>query len=143
MQIDQVMIDEMVEQAIAECAEQFYAGDIRRMRQDLMRGHCARCKCVFESLVKHLSLYLGQVDHTVKAVYQYAPIDIPQELNSKQTKGHAGTNLVAWVSRKSAALNALIETLEMVLSTSQRRIGCISAPTCSTTRPLSSPASAT
>jgi hypothetical protein len=130
MQIDQASADNMVEQAIVECAAAHFAGNIRKMRQALLTGQCDHCKCISDSLVRQIGQYLVQVDKTVKAIYQYEPVEAPQPSKSESPaplKEHAGINLVVWVDRKSAALNALIETLETVLSASQRKIGCANA----------------
>lgn len=130
IQIDNNFTDEMVERAIAECAEEHFAGDSQRLRQALLMGQCEHCKCVSDSLVRQVSEYLGRIDKTVKAVYQYEPAESPQASQSEDRaslKKHTGINLVVWVDRKSAALKALIGTLEAVLSTSQRKIGCVNA----------------
>jgi hypothetical protein len=130
IQIDNNFTDEMVERAIAECAEAHFAGNSQRLRQALLMGQCEHCKCVSDSLVRQVSEYLGRVDKTVKAVYQYEPAESPQDSQSEDRaslKKHTGINLVVWVDRKSAALKALIGTLEAVLSTSQRKIGCMNA----------------
>lgn len=130
MQIDQAFADNMVEQAIVECAEAHFAGDVRKMRQALLVGQCAHCRCISDSLVRQIGQYLVQVDKTVKAIYQYKPVEAPAPTQNKphaSSKEHTGINLVVWVDRKSAALNALIETLETVLSASQRKIGCVNA----------------
>jgi len=136
VQIDQALTDKMVEQAVAECAEAHFAGDIRRMRQALLSGQCEHCHCISDSLVRQISEYLGQVDNTVKAVYQYGPVETPQSSQGQEvdrSRKRSGINLVAWVNRKSAALGALVGTLETALTASQRRLGCVNAtPACFT-----------
>jgi hypothetical protein len=136
VQVDQDLTDKMVEQAIAECAEMAFAGDNRRARRALLQGRCESCKAVTDSLVRQISEFLGQVDRTVKAIYRYEPVEEAQTglaANGDISPGHAGINLVAWVERKSAALGALVDTLETALSASQTKIGCVKAtPACST-----------
>jgi hypothetical protein len=73
---------------------------------------------------------LGQVDKTVKAVYQVEPTDanqIVQGGDSSKSFERTGINLVAWVEKKSAALFALVDTLETILSVSQRNMGYVNA----------------
>ncbi len=131
IQIDQALIDKMVNQAIIECAEELFSGDTRRMRQVLLQGHCKDCRHVAASLVRQISEYLGRVDRTVKAVYYYEPVETPEVSPNKIHEPYVGINLVVWVERKSAALSALLETLETVLKASQRNIGCADAsPRC-------------
>ena len=130
MQIDQALTDDMVERAIEICADEHFAGDIRQLKQALLQGQSEHCRCVRDHLAMQISEYLGQVDKTVKAVYQYEPTDasqIVQGENSAQSTEPIGINLVAWVERKSADLIALVDTLESVLTVSQRKIGCVKA----------------
>jgi hypothetical protein len=131
IQIDQALIDKMVELAIIECAEELFSGDTRRMRQALLQGHCNDCRRVAASLARQISEYLGRVDRTVKSVYHYEPVEAPGVSPPENTPPYVGINLVVWVERKSAALSALLETLETVLKASQRNIGCADAsPRC-------------
>jgi hypothetical protein len=136
VQVDQELTDKMVEQAILECAERAFAGDVRRVRQALLQGQCDECKIVTESLVRQIGEFLGQVDKTVKAIYRYEPADDPLAgavAKGGTNPGCSGINLVAWVERKSAALSALVDTLETALSASQAKAGCVkSTPGCST-----------
>lgn len=119
----------MLEQAVAECARMHFAGDIRRARRAISQGQCEHCKCVADSLVRQIAEYLGQVDSTVRAVYQYEPAGEPQR--SGKTPEHTGIHFVLWVERKSAALHALVETFETMLARGQRELGCAQAsPQC-------------
>jgi hypothetical protein len=131
-QIDQALADRMVEKALMTCADKHFSGDRERARQSIQRGRCEICSCLSDSLVEQISQYLGEIDKTVKAVYQYEPVAERQSFqwqDDEPAKSHNGINLVAWVDRKSAALNALVETLETALSASQRKIGCVNAST--------------
>jgi hypothetical protein len=73
------------------------------------------------------------MDKNVKAVYRYKSelsFHSSGESGMVSTTG-VGINLVAWVERKSAALNALGSTLETVISNSRRKISCQKAtPAC-------------
>ena len=104
--------------------------------QALRAGRCDICGYVAESLTQQVVEYLGQVDKTVKAIYQYEPEDAALRSPSKTSLANGqrgGINLIAWVDRKSAALNALGDTLETELTESRRKIGCKNAqPACFT-----------
>jgi len=138
VQIDQALTDKMVERAVEACAEEHFAGDSRRMRRALLQGQCEHCSCLSVSLVHQIADYLGQVDRTVKAIYEYRPsfdddLLSPFDQDRAALKEHTGINLVAWVERKSAALSALVESLEKALTLSQLKIGCVkAAPSCFT-----------
>jgi len=136
VQMDQALADKMVEKAIASCAEKKFSSDIQEAKYALCQGRCDICEDLTNSLVRQLGEYLGQMDRTVRAVYQYEPEYATMRLQSgthTRTGRKGGINLVAWVDRKSAALNALTDTLETVLSESRRKIGCKNAgPACYT-----------
>ena len=134
-QIDPSLTDQMVAQAVQECAERHFSGDERRLRQAILDGKCDFCQCISNGLVRQIGEYLGQVDKTVKAIYQYEPIaDLPiSNEEPRSLKKQTGINMLAWVDRKSAAFTALIAMLEAVLPESQRQLGCIDAsPSCFT-----------
>lgn len=128
MQIDQSLIDQIVNRAVNDCSEQVFAGDTRRLRQSLLQGHCENCLCVSESLARQIGGYLGSVDRTVKAVYRYGPVAALQE-GSVPPKETTDMNLGVWVERKSAALSALLETLQASLTASLSTLGCSEATT--------------
>jgi hypothetical protein len=130
MQIDQVLTDEMIKRAIEICANDYFAGDIRQLKQALLKGQSPHLRCVRDHLAEQICEYLGQVDKTVKAIYQYEPTDaasIVQGGESAQPIEPIGINLVAWVERKSAAFVALVDTLEASLADSQREIGYLNS----------------
>jgi len=120
MQVDQIFTDQMVDQAVAECAENHFAGDVRKVRKALLHGECEHCKCISNNLAIQIGEYLGEMDGTIKAVYQYEPIINP-------LKKSIGIHFLVWVDHKSAALKALAETLESALAESQRKLGCPNA----------------
>src|SRR3972149_12225356 len=95
--------DEMVENAVAECAEAHFAGDRRRTRLALLRGRCEHCTCITRALIRQVGEYLGQVAKSVRAVYEYRPIENPEEKDAGTAGKHAGIHLVVWVDHKSPA----------------------------------------
>jgi hypothetical protein len=129
--VDQSLTDKMFDQAIVECADKIFVGDTRRMRQSLLQSHCENCRCVAECLARQIGEYLGRVDRTVKAVYNYLPLEETGKKSIEASEPYVGINLVVWVERKSAALSALLETLESALKASRNQIGCAAAtPAC-------------
>jgi len=134
--MDQVLADRIMRKAIAYCAEKKFSGDLLLAEQALRQGRCDICSDLSDSMVKQVGDYLGQVDRTVRAVYRYEPeFDTlrPQAGQPDAIIPKGGINLVAWVDRKSAALNALSDTLETMLTESRHKIGCMNAtPACHT-----------
>jgi len=129
--VDQSLTNKFFDQAINECADQLYAGDTLRMRQSILQSHCENCHCLAECLARLIGEYLGRVDRTVKAVYNYQPLE--EDLNEprKINESFVGINLVVWVERKSAALIALLQTLEESIKVSRNQIGCaVATPAC-------------
>ncbi|MBP1693416.1 MAG: hypothetical protein H6Q37_1299 [Chloroflexi bacterium] len=133
--MDQVLADRMVTQAVARCAEKRFSGDTRQAEEALSQGRCDICGVITEDLVRQVGEYLGQMDKTVRAVYRYEPetTTVRPIGNAPAPARRGGINLVTWVDRKSAALNALGVTLETLLSQSRQRIHCPNAgPNCYT-----------
>jgi hypothetical protein len=133
---DQVLADQLLDKAVQSCADLKFQGDRKQVLQALQLGRCDICATVSECLVRQVGDYLGKVDRTVKAVYQYGPeysFLRSKPENPTISSSQVGINLVAWVERKSAALSALGTTLESAISESRRRIHCNSAsPACYT-----------
>jgi hypothetical protein len=128
--INQDLADTMVNRAIAFCADKRFTGDKEQTIDALRKGRCDVCDFLSYSLVRQISEYLGQIDRTVKAVYMFGPETAPQSLRPGKDRSHRranGINLIAWVDRKTPALLALGATLENVIATSRRNIGCINA----------------
>jgi len=124
-QIDPVLADEMIENAIEQCAEQFFTGNTDWAVQALRQGREDVCEAFSDSLGLQIAEYLGGMDKTVQAIFRYeADKERPHNVErDESTQGWRGSiNLVAWVGRKSAALTALVATLKSTLEESQRKL---------------------
>lgn len=123
-QLTRALADHMVKEALTYCAETFFEGDIQRARQALSQGRRDICVGFSSSLGRQIAEYLGQMDKTVKAVYEYKidPSTIRVQDEDFSPSRTIGINLVAWVERKNAAFSALAATLEKVLAESQKKI---------------------
>ena len=71
VQFDQALADQMVERAIAFCADKKFNGDTQQAQLALRQGRCDVCGYLSNSLVRQVGEYLGQVDKTVKAVFEF------------------------------------------------------------------------
>jgi hypothetical protein len=136
MPMDQALADQMVDKAVVYCAGKMFGGDKQLTLQSLQQGRCDVCGLVCDDLVKQVGEYLGQMDRTVKAVYEFEPeyASLRSRTGIRPAIGpNQGINLVAWVERKSAALSTLGCMLETSLTEGRRKIGCKNAtPACFT-----------
>jgi hypothetical protein len=132
--MDPVMADKMVEKAITFCASKKFDGDDSKAVEALRRGRCDACDYLAYNLVRQIGEYLGSLDRTLKAIYLFEPEKSSASFHFVKPSSRrraSGINLIAWVDRKSAALNALAATLETLLTESRRKIGCPNAvPAC-------------
>jgi len=130
VQMDQALADRIVEKAIVHCADKKLSGDVPEATLALKQGRCDVCSFFAESLVRQVCQYLGEMDQTVRAIYKVEPefASLCPPAGARASGGkRTGINLIAWVDRKSAALNSLSATLEAALGESRRRIGCRNA----------------
>jgi len=124
-QIDRNFSDSMLAMSISDCAEKFFMGNEQWALQALRQGRTDVCREFAESLGKQISEYLGRMDKNVRAVFRYqADEEQPHAHDFRKSSEwwKSSINLVAWVSRKSAALVALVATLENMLLESQQRL---------------------
>jgi hypothetical protein len=136
MQTDQHLVNQMIENAVENCARRLFDGDTREVYNCLKLGRCDVCGQLSSHLINQVGQYLGELDHTVKAVYQLAPesqAGVQPHGDQVEENYHPGLNLIVWVERKSPALVALGGTLENALTDTRRKIGCNHAlPACFT-----------
>jgi hypothetical protein len=126
MTFDTVIVKDMMEDAIKFCAEKTGLTDRNQVLEALRRGDCSVCEYLRYGLAKGVAEYLGSVDDTVKAIYTYEPE------YASSVEGHIpsrpnlspGINLVAWVSRKSAALSSLVTSVNSALTEEYRQLAC-------------------
>jgi hypothetical protein len=71
--MEQALADQMVDKAVGYCADRMFGGDKQRALQSLQQGRCDICGLLSSELVKQVGQYLGQMDRTVKAVYEFEP----------------------------------------------------------------------
>lgn len=87
----------------------------------LQRGDCAVCESLRSGMAAAVAEYLGSVDDTVKAVYSYNP---ERATSTDEPVSALGINLIAWVTRKSAALSSVADVIRTELAEAYTRLGC-------------------
>jgi hypothetical protein len=131
---DNEVVSNMVEEALAFCAEKAGLQGSKAARDALRTGDCCACEYLRYGLAQSVAEYLASVDETVNAVYSYEPeqatrVDepVPDRPNLSP-----GLSLIAKVSRKNAGMSATLASLREALAKEHKRLGCPSAnATCS------------
>lgn len=123
---DNTMVTKMMEDAIEFCAKKTGLKDRQQVLEAIRRADCSVCEYLRYSLAKEVAEYLGSMDDTVKAMYTYEPeyttnMDgpIPDRPNLSP-----GINMIAWVSRKSAALSSVVASVSSALTEERRQLDC-------------------
>ncbi len=126
LSFDNAIVTNMIEEALKFCAEKAGLRDKEQTRHVLLSGDCCVCEYLRYGLAQKVAEYLGSVDDTIQAIYTYEPeyatsVDgaIPDRPNLSP-----GFNLIARVSRKSAALSSVVASLRSAMAEEYKRLGC-------------------
>jgi hypothetical protein len=124
-EINSGLADQMVKNAVKKCAVRYLDGNIQHAISSLQEGRHDICIAFSHFLALEIAEYLGKMDKTVKAIYEYGVDPASARIHdTEQVPSEAiGINLVSWVERKSAALSALVVTLNTVLSEAEQNLG--------------------
>lgn len=118
---DNSIVANMIEEALAFCAAKTGTGTKEKALDRVLQGDCSACEYVRYGLAKSLAQYLGSIDETIKAVYVYEP----EYATGDDVVGLSfGINLLAWVQRKSAALNSIVASLDTALMEKRKHLLC-------------------
>lgn len=106
----------IVAQALVYCAQKLQADDPGRIVDRLRQHDSVACAYCTYSIAKQVAVSLGTLDENVQAVYTLEYDATPHDLCFAQASSAAPmAHLIAHVSRKTAALNALVEALDRSL----------------------------
>ncbi len=119
--VDSVDTAAMMANALSFCAQKTGLAGREEARATLRAGNCSACEYLRYGLARGIAEYLGGVDDTVKAVYTYDP---ERAAGVDGAIASTGINLIAWVSRKSAALSSLVSLVSAGLAEERGRLGC-------------------
>ena len=126
LRFNNAVVTDMMEEALEFCAEKAGMKDKEQARDLLHTGDCCVCEYLRYALAQRVAKYLGSVDDTIQAMYTYEPeyatsVDgaIPARPNLSP-----GFNLIARVSRKSAALSSVVASMRSALAEEHGRLGC-------------------
>ena len=126
LRFNNAIVTNMMEEALEFCAEKAGLEGKEQARNVLLTGDCCVCEYLRYGLAPKVAEYLGSVDDTIQAIYTYEPeyatsVDgaIPARPNLSP-----GLNLIARVSRKSAALSSVVASMRSALAEEYRQLGC-------------------
>lgn len=121
MSFDKSIVANMIEEALAFSAAQTGTGTKEKALDRVLQGDCSVCGYMRYGLAKGLAQYLGSIDDTIKAIYVYEP---EYATNDDAVGLSFGINLLAWVARKSAALNSIVAGLGAALIEERKCLLC-------------------
>jgi hypothetical protein len=126
LKFENAIVTNMVEEALEFCAGKAGLKDKEQARNALRSGDCCACEYLRYALAQEMAAYLGSVDDTVKAVYTFEPEQATGGDEALPTRPNLspGFNLIARVSRKSAALSSVVASLKSALAEECRQLGC-------------------
>jgi len=123
---ENAIVTNMVEEALEFCAEKVGLKDKEQARSVLLTGDCCACEYLRYALAQKVAEYLGSVDDTIKAVYTFEPEYATYVDGAILARPNLspGLNLIARVSRKSAALSSVVASLSSSLAEECKQLGC-------------------
>ncbi len=126
VRFDNAIVTRMMEEALEFCAEKSGLHGKEQAREALREGDCCVCEYLRYALAQGVAEYLGSVDGTVEAVYTYEP-DYATSVDGSvlgRPNLSPGFNLIAKVSRKSAALSSVVASVGSALAEACGRFDC-------------------
>lgn len=92
-----------------------------------LRGDCSVCEYFRYGLAKGVAEFLGSMDKQAKAIYVYDTLESSPNWDSRvpdKPNLSSGTHLIVWTTRKSPALNALVNSIINTVAEESRQISC-------------------
>ena len=105
----------MLEQALAYCVEKAHLAGRDAAVAGLVAGDAAITSYFHYSLAKQAAAYLGTWDQDVKAAYLFDDDATPEDVCFGEARRPL-VHMIVWAERKTAALNALVSTLDRALA---------------------------
>ena len=110
------MTEEVLTQAIEYCTQKVRLDNSQAVIDRLREGDGQVCEYCNYSLAKQVAASLGALDENITAAYLY-DYDAPTEGFDFEEMGRAlPIHLIVWAKRKTAALNAVVETWDRALT---------------------------
>ena len=126
LRFNNAIVENMMEEALAFCAAKAGLKGREQAREVLLSGDCCVCEYLRFGLAQKVAEYLGSVDDTIKAIYTYEPeyaTGVDGAIAARPNFS-PGLNLIARVTRKSAALSSVAASMRSALAEEYRQLGC-------------------
>jgi len=126
IRFDSATVGKMMDEAMEFCAEKAGLKSTAKAIEAVRSGDCCVCEYMRYALAQGVAEYLGAVDDTVKAIYTYEPeyatmVDEPVPGRPNLSPAF---NLIARVSRKTAAFSSVVAVVQSALAQEYGRLGC-------------------
>ncbi len=124
--VDVITMADMMEKAIAFCAQRIRTQTMEETMDTIRKGDCQACQHVKYYLAKQIGEILGSVDENVKAIYIYEPDYAAgiYDATGEEPNLASGINMIAWVGRKTAALSSVVASLDEALMAARAPLLC-------------------
>jgi hypothetical protein len=103
-------------QAMEYCAQKMRLDSSQAVIDRLREGDGEACGYCHYSVAKQVAESLGALDDTIKAAYIYDYDATPEDLCFGEAGRALPIHLLVWVERKTAALEAMVETWDRALA---------------------------
>jgi hypothetical protein len=103
-------------QAMEYCARKMRLGSRQTVLNRLMNGDGQVCEYCHYSVAKQTAEALGALDENIKAIYIHDYDATPEDLCFGEVGQALPIHLIIWTQRKTAALNAVVETWNRALA---------------------------
>ena len=103
-------------QAMEYCAQKMRLGSWQEVSNRWMEGDRSVCEYCHYSVAKQVAEALGALDENIKAIYIHDYDATPEDLCFGEAGQALPIHLLIWTQRKTAALNAVVETWDRALA---------------------------
>ena len=103
-------------QAMEYCAQKMRLDSSQLVIDRLREGDGQACEYCHYSVAKQVAESLGALDENIEAAYIYDYDATPEDLCFGEAGRALPIHLIVWVERKTAALNAVVETWDRALA---------------------------
>ena len=112
----------ILSQAMEYCAQKMRLGSWQTVLNRLMKGDSQVCEYCHYSVAKQVAETLGALDENIGAIYVHDYDATPEDLCFGEAGQALPIHLIIWTQRKTAALNAMVETWDRALAESYAEI---------------------